>query len=85
MKIRMTNEYRTYEVYDTVEFNPEDYPELNGLTETEIIGYLNENRFDFKITESSEENLIDTFMFERDIVRDKVFDNDYSVVLVKED
>ena len=38
-----------------------------------------------RVAQVSEENLIDTFMFERDIVRDKVFDNDYSVVLVKED
>ncbi len=85
MKIRLTYEYRTYEVYDTLELNTEDYPELEGMTEEEVIGYLNENMFDFKVNDSSEDNLVDTFMFEKDIVRDKVFDGDHKVVLIKEE
>lgn len=81
----MSNEYRTYEVYDTIEIKPEDYPELEGKSEDEVIEYLKENMFDFKIKDSNEENLVDSFMFEKDIVKDKVFDSDYNVILVKEE
>ncbi len=85
MKVRVTYEYRTYEVYDTIEINPEDYPELEGMSEDEAIKYINENIYDFKIKDSNEESIIDTAMFEKDIVRDKVFDGDHKVVLVKEE
>ena len=33
MKIRMSKTYMTYELYDTIEINKEDYPELEGLTD----------------------------------------------------
>ena len=84
MKVRVTYEYRTYEVYDTMEINLEDYPELEGMSEGEAIEYINENIYDFKIKDSDEDSIIDTAMFEKDIVRDKTFDGEHKVVLVKE-
>ena len=84
MKVRVTYEYRIYEVYDTMEINLEDYPELEGMSEGEAIEYINENIYDFKIKDSDEDSIIDTAMFEKDIVRDKTFDGEHKVVLVKE-
>ena len=43
MKIRLAKSYSVYEVYGTIELNPEDYTELQGLSEEEVIQYLNEN------------------------------------------
>ena len=33
MKIRMSKTYVVYELYDTIEINKEDYPELIDLTD----------------------------------------------------
>ena len=67
-----------------MEINLEDYPELEGMSEGEAIEYINENIYDFKIKDSDEDSIIDTAMFEKDIVRDKTFDGEHKVVLVKE-
>lgn len=84
MKIRLTKSYRVYEVYGDIEFNPQDYSELQDLSEQEVIGYLNENMYDFTLNDTNEV-LADQFQFETDIIRDKNYDNEEEVVLVKDD
>jgi hypothetical protein len=73
-----------YEVYGDIEFNPQDYSELQDLSEQEVIGYLNENMYDFTLNDTNEV-LADQFQFETDIIRDKNYDNGEEVVLVKDD
>jgi len=84
MKIRLTKSYIVYEVYGDIEFNPQDYSELQDLSEQEVIGYLNENMYDFTLNDTNEV-LADQFQFETDIIRDKNYDNGEEVVLVKDD
>jgi len=85
MKIRMSKSYSVYEVYDTVEINKEDYPELEGMTDEEAIAYLDENKWEFPIKDGSEDSLGSEFEFNRDIVRDKYMNEEYTLHLVKED
>ena len=84
MKIRMTNSYHTIEVYDTIEINPSDYDELRNLSEDEVIEYLNENGFDFKLNDNNQENIVDEVRFEKDIVREKTSDEEFKFSLVTE-
>jgi len=85
MKIRMSKSYSVYEVYDTVEINKEDYPELEGMTDEEVIAYLDENMWEFQIKDGSEDSLGSEFEFNRDIVRDKYMNEEYALHLIKED
>jgi hypothetical protein len=85
MKIRMTKSYRVYEVYDTIEINKEDYPELEGMTDEEALEYLNENMYEFEIKDGYEGSLVDEFEFNKDIIKDDLFDEDYDLFLVKFD
>ena len=85
MKIRMSKSYSMYEVYDTIEINKEDYPELEGLTDEEVIAYLEENMWDFELKDGSEDSLGSEFEFGRDIVKDKLSNEEYSLHLIKED
>lgn len=85
MKIRMSKSYSVYEVYDTIEINKEDYPELEGMTDEEAVAYLDENKWEFQIEGSSEDSLGSEFEFNRDIVRDKYMNEEYTIHLVKED
>ena len=85
MKIRMSKSYSVYEVYDTIEINKEDYPELEGMTDEEVVAYLDENKWEFPIEGGSEDSLGSEFEFNRDIVRDKYMNEEYTIHLVKED
>ena len=83
MKIRLEKSYRVYEVYGDIEFDPQDYPEMEGMSDEEIIAYLNENMYEFNLNQS-DEVLKDQFTFETDILKEKYFDEDEEIILVKE-
>jgi len=84
MKIRMSKTYTVYELYDTIEINKEDYPELIDLTDEEALEYLKDNLFDFEIDGGEEEYLGNEFEFNRDIVKDKQTNEEYNVILIKD-
>ena len=83
MKIRLGKTYTTHEVYGTIDFNPQDYPQLEGLSDEDIIEYLNENMYEFTLNENNEV-LRDQFIFEMDLLRDKIFDDVEEIILVEE-
>jgi len=83
MKIRMTKSYTTYEVYDTIEINKDDYPELEGMSDEDALEYLNENMHDFEIKDGYEGSLSNEFEFGKEIIKEKVTDDEYELHLVK--
>lgn len=85
MKIRMAKSYTVYEVYDTIEINKEDYPELEGLTDDEVVAYLDENMWDFALEGSDEDCLASEFEFNRDIIKEKYTNEEHTLILLKED
>lgn len=82
MKIRMTKSYRVYEVYDTMEINKEDYPELEGMSDEEALSYLEENMYDFEINGGHEGSLVNEFEFGQEVIEDEHSDEDYELFLV---
>jgi hypothetical protein len=82
MKIRMTKSYRVYEVYDTMEINKEDYPELEGMSDEEALSYLEENMYDFEINGGHEGSLVNEFEFGQEVIKDEHLDEDYELFLV---
>ena len=81
----MSKSYMTYELYDTIEINKEDYPDLEGLTDEEVVAYLQDNMWEFPIEGGSEDTLGGEFEFNRDIVKDKFTQEEYAIILMKED
>jgi len=81
MKIRMTRSYEMWESYEPIEINPEDYPELEGMTNEEIINYLNENMYEFEIKDGSEGSLVDEIQFGQEIIKDKMGDETFTLYL----
>ena len=84
MKIRMTKSYTTYEVYDTIEINKDDYPELEGMDDQEALEYLRENMHEFEIKDGYEGSLSDVFEFGKEIIKEKVSDDEYELYIVEE-
>ena len=85
MKIRMSKSYTSYELYDTIEINKEDYPELEGLTDQEALEYLHENMWDFCLYGSDGDCLASEFEFNKDIIKDKIHDEERTLHLLKEE
>lgn len=77
----MTRSYSVWEAYESIEINPEDYPELEGMSEEEIVEYLNENIYDFELKDGSEGSLADEFMFGVDIIKDNQSDEELTIIL----
>lgn len=84
MKIRMTKSYTTYEVYDTIEINKDDYPELDGMNDQEALEYLRENMHEFEVKDGSEGSLSNEFEFGKEIIKEKVSDDEYELYIVEE-
>lgn len=81
MKIRMTRSYSVWESYESIEINPEDYPELEGMTDEEVVEYINQNAYDFELKDGSEGNIVDEIMFGGDIIKDKQTDDEVEFYL----
>lgn len=85
MKIRMSKSYMVYELYDTIEINKEDYPDLKDLTDEDAVTYLQDNMWEFPIEEGDGETLGSEFEFNKDIIKDKFTQEEYTLHLLKED
>jgi hypothetical protein len=84
MKLRMVKTYRVYQLYDTMEINKEDYPELQGMSDEEAISYLDENMYEFEIKGSQEGSLANEFEFNQEMIEDEIFDEEYELKLIEE-
>lgn len=84
MKLRMVKTYSVYQLYDTMEINKEDYPELQGMSDEEAISYLDENMYEFEIKSSQEGSLVNEFEFNQEMLEDDIFDEEYELKLIKE-
>lgn len=80
----MSKTYRVYELYDTIEINKDDYPELEGMSDDEAFEYIKENMYDFELKDSNEGTLTDEFEFGGEMVKDDLYDEDYELLLIEE-
>jgi len=85
VKIYQTESYTTYVVREPITIDLDDYPELEGMTDEEAVAYLDENKWDFSINDSSEDSLASEFEFNRDIIKDKFMNEELTIHLLKED
>ncbi len=83
MKIVLEKSYRVYEVYGTLDINPDDYPQLNGLTEDEVVNYINEHKFEFNTYGGHEDNIVDELMYNVELIKDKYLDEEYTITKIK--
>lgn len=84
MKIRMSRSYKTYVVYDTIEINKDEYPELEGMSDEEALEYLEDNLHEFEVKDGYEGSLANEFEFGKDMVKEKQYDDEYELHLIEE-
>lgn len=76
----MTKTYSVYESYGPIEVNLEDYPELEGKTDKEILEYFNEIMYEENIKDGSEETLFDEFQFNTEMINQKYSNEEEEIV-----
>ena len=78
IKIYQTESYTTYIVREPITIDLAEYPELEGMTNDEIISYLEVNSSDMKPQDSDSYDSLSDELVEKDIIRDKINGEEYS-------
>lgn len=77
IKIYQTESYTTYIVRDAVTIDLDDYPELEGMSNDEIVDYLDGNSCDMKPQDEDYDCLSDE-LIEKYIIKEKISEENYS-------
>lgn len=80
MKIYMTKTYSVFESYGPIEINLDDYPNLQGKSDEEILEYFNEMMYEETIKGGSESNLVDEFTFNTEMIKQKYSNEEEEIV-----
>ena len=80
MKIYMTKTYSVFESYGPIEINLEDYPNLQGKSEEEILEHFNQIMYEETIEGGSESNLVDEFTFNTELIKQKYSNEEEEIV-----
>jgi hypothetical protein len=83
IKIRLVEYSSVMNVYDEIELDIDNYPELKDMDEDEILEYINENSSSMSpiSDDSYSDNLLDDLQ-EQDIIREKSYNNSSEIVKV---
>lgn len=77
IKIYQTESFTTYIVRDAVTIDLDDYPELKGMSNDEIVDYLDGNSCDMKPQDEDYDCLSDE-LIEKYIIKEKISGENYS-------
>jgi hypothetical protein len=77
IKIYQTESYTTYVVREAVTIDLDDYPELEGMSNDEIVDYLDGNSCDMKPQDEDYDCLSDE-LIEKYIIKEKISGENYS-------
>jgi hypothetical protein len=80
VKIYQTESYVTYIVREPITIDLDDYPELEGMSNSEILDYLEDNVGDM-MAQDDDYNCLSDELMEKDILKDKITGEEYSYVV----
>lgn len=78
IKIHQTESYTTYIVREGITIDLDDYPELEGMTNEEIVEYLAYNAPEMKPTNSEWYESLEDELSQTDVIREKISGEDFS-------
>ncbi len=80
VKIYQTESYVTYIVREPITIDLDDYPELVGMSNSEILDYLEDNVGDM-MAQDDDYNCLSDELTEKDILKDKITGEEYSYIV----
>ena len=78
IKIHQTEAYTTFIVREPITIDLDDYPELEGMTNDEIVYYLEGNSSDLKPQNSDSYYSLSDELIDRDVIKEKITGEEYS-------
>lgn len=78
VKIYQTESFTTYVVREPITIDLDYYPELEGMTNEEIVDYLGSNSYDMKPQNGEYYDSLSDELMDKDVIRDKISGEDFS-------
>ena len=83
IKIYQTESYTTYVVRDAVTIDLDDYPELEGMSNDEIVDYLDGNSCNMK-PQDEDYDCLSEELIEKYVIKEKISGENYSYKVEEE-
>lgn len=78
IKIYQTESFTTYVVREGITIDLDDYPELEGMTNDEIVEYLEYNSSDMKSIDGEFYDSLSDELMDKDVIKEKISGEDFS-------
>lgn len=78
IKIYQTESFTTYVVREGITIDLDDYPELEGMTNEEIVEYLEYNCSDMKSINGEFYDSLSEELMDKDLIKEKISGEDFS-------
>ena len=78
IKIYQTESFTTYVVREPITIDLDDYPELEGMTNEEIVDYLEYNCSDMKSMDGEFYDSLSDELMDKDVIKEKISGEDFS-------
>ncbi len=78
IKIYQTESFTTYVVREGITIDLDDYPELEGMTNEEIVDYLEYNCSDMKSMDGEFYDSLSDELMDKDVIKEKISGEDFS-------
>lgn len=81
IKIYQTESYITYAVREPITIDLDDYPELEGMSNEDIVDYLESNSYDMKSQNVDSYDSLSDELSDNDVIKDKIYGEESSYIV----
>lgn len=81
VKIYQTESYTTYVVREPITIDLDEYPELEGMTNKEIVSYLESSSYDMKSQNVDSYDSLSDELSDKDVIKDKIYGEESSYIV----
>lgn len=81
VKIHQTESYITYVVREPITIDLDEYPELEGMSNEEIVSYLESSSYDMKSQDVDSYDSLSDELSDKDVIKDKIYGEESSYVV----
>ena len=81
VKIYQTESYITYVVREPITIDLDEYPELEGMSNEEIVSYLESSSYDMKSQNVDSYDSLSDELSDKDVIKDKIYGEESSYIV----
>ena len=81
VKVYQTESYITYVVREPITIDLDEYPELEGMSNEEIVSYLESSLYDMKSQDVDSYDSLSDELSDKDVIKDKIYGEESSYIV----